>query len=265
MVLKKRLGIAVLLALLPALPALAQGADRAGHPDHPIPPLPPRPEPVPSLTVSGDGEARVSPDEATVRLGVLAQGKTARDAQEQVSRTANAILAAVRKLGVPAEQIQTQDLNLNPMYAQNPQGEQREPQIVGYQANNVVAIRLTKVEQAGPVIDAGLAAGANRLDGVEFGLRDDRAARGEAMTSAVAEARGKAQALAHALDVRLVRILEVAEGGVQVMPQPLFKGRMAMEAMAASDTAVSAGQVGVNASVTVRWEIAPCPAQGTCQ
>jgi uncharacterized protein YggE len=262
MILKKRLGIAVLLALLPALPVLAQGAAPS---DHPVPPPPPRPEPVSSLTVSGDGEARVRPDEATVRLGVLAQGKTARDAQEQVSRTANAILDAVRKLGVPAEQIQTQDLNLNPMYAQNPQGEQREPQIVGYQANNVVAIRLTKLEQAGPVIDAGLAAGANRLDGVEFGLRDDRAARGEALTAAVGEAQGKAQALAKALNVRLVRILEVAEGGVQVMPQPLFKGRMAMEAMAVSDTPVSAGQVGVNASVTVRWEIAPCPAQGACQ
>jgi len=221
---------------------------------------------VPVLTVSGDGEARTAPDEATIRLGVLAQAPTARAAQEQVNRTANAILEAVRKLGVAADQIQTQDLNLNPVYAQNQQGQEgAEPRIAGYQANNVVAVRLEKLELAGPVIDAGLAAGANRLDGVLFGLRNDREARGKALAAAVSSAKAKAKALAHALDVRLVRILEVAEGGIQVAPQPLYKGRMAMEAMAVSDTPVSSGQVGVSAAVTVRWEIAPCPAEGSCQ
>ena len=67
-----------------------------------------------------------------------------------------------------------------------------------------------------------------------------------------------------ALKVRLVRILEVSEGGVQVTPQPMVKSRMMVAAMAES-TPVSAGQVGVNASVTIRWEIAPCPAQGACE
>jgi uncharacterized protein len=243
--------LAALTVLGAALPALAQD----------IPPRPadspPKSLPIPSLTVSGDGETRVAPDEATVRLGVLAQAPTARAAQEQVNRIAGAILEGVRKLGVPAEQVQTEELNLNPVYAQNRPGEQGEPRIAGYQASNVVAVRVVKLDQAGPVIDAGLAAGANRLDGVAFGLRDDTAAREEALTSAVTAARGKAQALARALGVRLVRVLEVDEGGVQVAPQPIFKGRMMAQASMASETPVSAGQVGVSASVTVRWEIAP--------
>jgi len=248
----KRALLAVLLSMLSALPSRAQTA---------------RPE-VPFLTVSGDGEARVAPDEATVRLGVLAQAPTAKAVQEEVNRTANAILAAVRKLGVPAEQIQTSDLNLNPVYAQNPSGSAGEPRIAGYQASNVVTILVRKLDQTGPVIDAGLGAGANRLDGVAFGLRNDQGdqgARAQALTEAVAAARSKAQAIAQALRVRLVRILEVAEGGVQVSPQPLMKGRMMMQAGMAESTPVSAGQVGVNATVTVRWEIAPCPAQGSCE
>jgi uncharacterized protein YggE len=252
----KRTAIIFLASLLPALPCMAQMAQMAQAA---------RPEAPPVLTASGDGEARVTPDEATVRLGVLAQAQTARAAQEQVSRTANAILDAVRKLGVTAEQIQTSDLNLNPLYAQNRPNDTGEPQITGYQASNVVTLRLQKLDQVGPVIDAGLAAGANRLDGVMFGLRNDRAARAEALSAAVAEASSKAQALARALKVRLVRILEVAEGGVQVSPQPLLKGRMMMQPAMADSTPVSAGQVGVNATVTVRWEIAPCPAQGSCE
>lgn len=215
--------------------------------------------PVPVLTVSANGEARVAPDEAIVRLGVSSQAPTAREAQDQVSRTAGAILEAVRRLGIPAERIQTSELNLGPVYGQEQpeRGVVREPKIVGYQASNVVSIQVEQLDKVGPVIDAGLAAGSNRLDGVMFGLRDDRKARSEALGHAVEEARAKADALARALKVRLVRILEVAEGGIAVSPPPYQKiGRMAMES-AMADTPVSAGQVGVAASVTVRWEIAP--------
>src|SRR6476646_8446032 len=91
------LTIAALLTLM-ALPVAAQAPRPAGGP-----PM----DPVPTLTVSGSGKARVAPDEAHVRLGVVAQAPTARAVQDQVNRTANAVLEAVRKLGIPAEDIQT--------------------------------------------------------------------------------------------------------------------------------------------------------------
>jgi uncharacterized protein YggE len=110
----------------------------------------------------------------------------------------------------------------------------------------------------GPVIDAGLTSGANNLDGVDFGLRHDAAARAAALTNAVESARGKAEALAKALRVRLVEIVEVAEGGVAVSPPPSpFRGRIALAAEAMATTPVSAGEVGIEASVTIRWRIEP--------
>jgi uncharacterized protein YggE len=218
---------------------------------------------IPVLTVSGSGQARVAPDEATVRLGVLAQAPTAREAQERVNRIAGAILDAVRKLGLPAERIQTTGLNLGPQYAQGRTADQG-PRITGYQASNTVGILVDDLAKVGPVIDAGLAAGANNLDGVEFGLRNDAAARAAALTDAVREARGKAEALAKALQVRLVEIVEVAEGNVAVSPPPFRARGMAMAAEAMTATPVSAGQVGVDATVTVRWRIAPCTGEAPC-
>ena len=241
------LGIAIAGCLL-ALSASAQTT--------PVPPQ--SAKEVPVLTVAGTGEARVAPDEATVRLGVFAQEPTARAAQDAVNRTANAILEAIRRLGVPADQIQTQDLSLNPVYAQGrPDEGNQEPRIVGYQATNTVAVRLDKLEQVGPVIDAGLAAGANRLDGVSFGLRNDAAAQAEALTRAVEAATAKAKTLARALRVRLIRVVDVAEGGITMQPPPFLKGRFEADVAAMSTTPVSTGQVGVNTSVTIRWEIAP--------
>jgi uncharacterized protein len=249
----KKTTVALAAALtLSALPLLGQ-SPQARETAEPV---------VPVLSVQGSGSSRVDPDEATVRLGVLAQAPTAQVVMQQVNQTANAILAAVRKLGVPEKDIQTSELNLSPVYAQVPQDRGGEPRISGYQASNVVSIRLTKMDIVGPVVDAGLGAGANRLDGVVFGLQNDEAARSDALAKAAAAARTKATALAKALNVRLAEILEVVEGGVTVFT-PMRSSRMAMESMSA-DTAVSAGQVGVDASLTLRYRIEPCPAQG-CQ
>jgi hypothetical protein len=216
---------------------------------------------VPVLSVQGSGSSRVDPDEATVRLGVQAQAPTAQAVMQQVNQTANAILAAVRKLGVPEKDIQTSELNLSPVYAQLPQDRGGEPRIAGYQASNVVSIRLTKLDQVGPAVDAGLGAGANRLDGVLFGLQNDQAARADALAQAAAAARTKAAALARALNVRLAEIVEVVEGGVTVFTPMRSSRTLAMESMSA-DTPVSSGQVGVDASLTLRYRIEPCPAQG---
>jgi uncharacterized protein len=240
------------------LAALALTAPLSAQPQERTPPEPV----VPVLSVQGSGSSRVDPDEATVRLGVLAQAPTAQAVMQQVNQTANAILAAVRKLGVPEKDIQTSELNLSPVYAQDRGDGGGEPRISGYQASNVVSIRLTKLDLVGPVVDAGLGAGANRLDGVVFGLQNDEAARADALTRAAAAARAKAAALAKALNVRLAGIVEVVEGGVTLFT-PMRSTRMAMESMAMSaDTPVSAGQVGVDASLTLRYRIEPCPAQG---
>ena len=253
---RKRLMTVLALTLL-ALPLTAQTpqTSQAPRPGGGEPAM----DMIPVLTVSGSGEARVDPDLATVRLGVTAQAATARAAQEQVSRTAGAVLDAIRKLGIRDQDIQTSGLSLSPLYSQGRPGteeESRAPRITGYQANNSVTIRIEDLTKVGPVIDAGLGAGANTLDGVDFGLRNDEAARGQALADAAGKARAKAQTLAKALGLTLGNILEVAEGGVSVMPQPYPRyGRAMAEMSMAADTPVSAGQVGVQASVTIRYRI----------
>jgi uncharacterized protein len=240
-----RIVLPALLILLASLPGYAQS---------------PSPPP-PSLAVEGNGQVRVAPDEATVRLGVVAQDASARTAQEKANRISNAILAAVEKLGVDRKDIQTSQLNLNPLYAQarpDPNsGAETEPRITGYQASSSVIIRLDQLDQIGRVVDAGLAAGANQIEGVTFGLRDDRPARQRALEAAVQQARAKAQTFATALGVKLGEVLEAREGSIGEV-QPVFEKRMAFQAMdAAASTPVVPGEIAVDASVAIRYRIAP--------
>jgi uncharacterized protein YggE len=192
-------------------------------------------------------------------LGIVRQATTAQAAQEQVNAVAKEILNAIGRVGINAKEIQTARLVLTPVYAPRSPESRDAPRIVAYNASNTVAVRVENLSLVGPVIDAGLKAGANQLDGVQFGLRNDLPAREQALKEAVAEARSKAQVMAAALNVGLIEVLEVTEGGVSLYPvaeSAQFAGRtMAL----AADTPVSPGQLEVRANVTIRYRIAPKP------
>ena len=215
-------------------------------------PMPPQP---PVLVVNGNGQVMASPDEATVRLGIVRQAPAAQSAQDQVSAVAQQILNEIRKLGVTAEQIQTARLILSPVYAPRSPESRDAPRIVAYNASNTVSVRLQNLSMVGPVIDAGLKAGANQLEGVQFGLRNELPSRQQALKQAVTEARRKAEAMAEALQINLGEVLEVSEGG-SVSPFPKFEARASvLEAQSAVATPVSPGEIEVFANVTIRYRI----------
>jgi uncharacterized protein YggE len=208
----------------------------------------------PVLTVNGTAEVRVTPDVATVRLGVVGQADTAASAQDGVNAAAGRILEALGAAGVQARHIQTSRLTLTPMYSRQRPGE-GNPRIVAYRADNTVTVRVEDLTLLGAVIDDGLRAGANQLQGVTFGLIDDLPAREIALAEAISEARRKAQAMAEALDVRLEAVILVNEGGLSIQ-RPMMEGRM-MAMQEGAPTPVSAGEVTVSASVSIRYRIGP--------
>jgi uncharacterized protein YggE len=154
-----------------------------------------------------------------------------------------------------ADQIQTARLILSPVYAPRNPESRDAPRIVAYNATNTVSVRLSNLSLVGAVIDAGLKAGANQVEGVQFGLRNDLPAREAALKQAVQEARSKAQVMADALRVNLEEVLEASEGGVSIVP--FAETGIAQRVALAADTStpVSPGQIQVQANVTIRFRI----------
>ena len=236
------------IILLTALIATTSTQGIAQQPRDPSPPV---------IIVSGSAQLEVTPDEATVRLGVVRQEGAAQAAQEQANRTAQAILAEIAKLGIPSERIRTSRVTLSPVYAPARPETGGAPRIASYSASNVVSVHLTNLAQIGPVIDAGLRAGSNRVEGIQFRVKDDLPVREQALKQAVAEARRKAEAMAEPLGVRLGAVQEVTEGGSSIMPKGEAGGGFVMMAREATPTPVSAGQLEVTANVTVKYLILP--------
>jgi uncharacterized protein len=216
----------------------------------------------PLLIVTGSGLVAATPDQATVRLGILRQANVAQTAQEQANALANEILSAILKIGIPAPQIKTSRLTLSPVYAPRTSESRDAPRIVAYNAVNSISIRLDNLSLIGPVIDAGLKAGANQLEGVQFALRDDLPQREEALKKAVNEARRKASAMAEAMNVELHEVLEISEGtssNGEIVGYAKVATTPPSPAGVSTPVPVAVGEIEVTADVTIRYRIAPKP------
>ncbi|MHB8771417.1 MAG: SIMPL domain-containing protein [Syntrophales bacterium] len=213
----------------------------------------------PGLTVLGRGEVSATPDRAVLRLGAVSQAETAGDAQGRVDAAVRGIVQGIKRLGIPEEKIATTQLTLSPVYRDRSKGPSQEPQepvIVGYRAGNIVRVTVDDLKILGKVVDAGLLAGANRVDGISFDLRDDSRQRRQALGLAARDAQTKAEGIAAALGVPLGRVRSVAEGGVS-----LVRPRMdAVSVYAAREAvAIQPGQLQVEASLTVSYAIGERP------
>lgn len=207
--------------------------------------------PLRSLTVRGQGEVSVTPDQALVRVGVEAGADDAVTAQSKINTAMHQAIERIHKVGIPSAAIQTSGVSLQPVYAGAGNGSQTQT-ITGYRASNVIQVRVDDLSLLGKTLDAAVSAGANRIEGVTFQLKHDLPERTRALQMAVEEAGAKAKAMAAGLGVRLGPVAMVSEEGAMVVPPRPF---LAAETTLARSTPVQAGEIRVQASVTVSYQL----------
>ena len=214
---------------------------------------------TPTLTISETGTVRHEPDTAFVTFGVDSPGKSLAEAQRRNSAVMRKVMDRLRDLQIDKELIQTSSFTVSPHYRPpaNPPADvpPASPEIVGYVVSNMVTVEIRALDKVGTVIEEVLKAGANNFHGLHWGLRDERSVRLSALKQAAVKAREKAAVLSEALHVKLGRVLSVNEGAPMIRPAAPM-ARMAMEG-GAGEVPVSPGELKIEATVTLVYEIAP--------
>jgi len=214
---------------------------------------------MPTLTVSETGTVTHEPDTAFVTFGMETAGKSLAEAQKRNSAVMGKVMDRLRTLQIDKERIQTSSYTVSPQYRSSPNRQAdaptASPEIVGYVISNMVTVEIRALDRVATVIEEVLKIGANSFQGLHWGLRDEQAVRLNALKQAAVRAREKAAVLSEALHVKLVRVLTVTEGG-QMMRPVASMARMAMEA-SAGDVPVLPGELKIEATVTLVYEIAP--------
>jgi len=231
-----------LLLIAGAVFLLASNANSQQRDDRPRPP---------SITVNGEATISAEPDQAQIDIGVVTQARSAPEASKENAERLSRVLAEVKKLLGKSDEVKTSGYSLAPNY-RYPQGG--KPEIVGYTASNTVRIKTNTLDLVGKLIDGAMQSGANNINRLMFTLKDEQAAQLEALRTASAKAKVKAEAIAASLGLKIVRIASITEGERTI--QPIYRQAMSARAEAAqAPTPVEPGTVEVRSTVTLTAEV----------
>lgn len=205
-----------------------------------------------TITVQATGIAKSVPNIAHVTLGVQVQPQqTAAQATDMLAQKSNAVIAALKALGIADADLKTQHVSVQPSYTY----EDGKQTLRGYEGSEQVDVTVRKTEQAGDVIARAAEAGANQVGGVTFKSEDLEAQQLAAEKDAIANAKKKAEEITRALNVRLGKVKQY--NVQQNVPGPL---PYALESKAVASDRVESPQIlpGTqenSVSVTVTYEI----------
>lgn len=207
----------------------------------------------PSVRVTGSAVVMAQPDQAEIDIGVVTEAKTAASAANQNAQRVERVISELKKALGQNASIKTLSYSVSPSYRYPKEGG--KPEITGYHASNIVRVTTVRLDEAGKTIDIATSAGANTIHNLQYTLKNEKAAQSAALREAAESAKAKAEALAAALSLKVVRVLSVAENQVPIIA-PLRKAFATAEARA-TETPVEPGTIEVRAEVVLEAIVAP--------
>ena len=215
------------------------------------------------VTVTGEAEVRVVPDEVILTLGVETWDKSLAAAKGQNDERVKKVLAVASAAGIEPRAVQTDHISIEPRYRDS----YTQADFVGYYVRQTIVITLKDIAKFEGVLTQALEAGANYVHGVQFRTSDLRKYRDQARALAITAAQEKATALAGALGQKVGRPYAIKEedaswrswynawwgSGWGSMTQNVIQSAGG-EAPASGGT-VAVGEITVNARVSVSFEM----------
>lgn len=239
---KRRLTLIATLAML-ILPA----AGAAAADDKPEPRL---------ITVTGEAEVLVVPDEVVFDLTVQTLNKELRLAKAQTDERLKRLIELTRKYNVAPKDVQTDYIKLEPRY----RGNDESRLFLGYSVRKDLVFTLRDVSRAEEMLSEILESGITRINGVRFQTSQMRKYRDQARASAMRAAQEKAIALTAEIGQKIGKAYSIEEEAMQrgnMYAQNASSNAMSIGGGDASDSegTLSLGQIKVTARVTVRFEL----------
>jgi hypothetical protein len=192
----------------------------------------------PFMRFTGSGAITMRPDRGTISFSTHGTGATLADAQNQASQAMRSLIHALRADGVAKSDMRTDGVS----------GSSR-PRAGGFAADQSLSVTVRDLSKTGKLLADGAAAGAQSVYGVDFSIANQHRAYDEALSSAVNDARSKADAVAGAAGLHVTGVVSVNETQQQVFPFYATAGAAGAERSAA--VPVKRGTQKVTAEVTV--------------
>lgn len=216
------------------------------------------------ITVTGDAEVRVVPDEVVLTLGVETSAQNLEFAKEQNDEQVKTILEIAQNYGIEARYIQTDHISIEPRYENNYENRA----LIGYFVRKTVVIILKDVAKFDDLLTDLVEADVNYVHGINFRTTELRKYRDQARALAIKAAQEKAAALAGELGESIGKPRTIQEDQIGwwswynswwgYRPGGSMTQNVVQEVSTSTidpDSTIAPGQIAVNARVTVSFEL----------
>lgn len=207
-----------------------------------------------TITISGEGRVTAIPDIATISIGVTTEKKEVADAQKENTEKINKIVRELKELEIDDKDIKTSSYNIYPKYDYSEGGGR----LVGYVVDQQLTIKIRNLEIVGKILGKVAELGANQIGGLQFTIDDQETLKQEAREKALANARGKAEALAKISGVKLGKIVSFSESSDGYEPYPYYARAEAAYGFGGGESAapnIQTGSLDIMVYATVSYEI----------
>jgi uncharacterized protein YggE len=181
-------------------------------------------KPIPTVSVTGEGKIKITPDQVSVTIGVESKGTNSTEVKKENDTKIDAVLKSIKKFAIAKEDYQTQRVSLYPNY-------DYEKKKQTYTASQTVEILLRDLSKYDALMSELTATGVNRIDNVEFKSSKLKELQSEARKLAVKDARAKAEDFGLGLGQKIGKAVSVSDNSQGYMPpRPMMYKAMNMAA-----------------------------------
>ncbi|WP_416886161.1 SIMPL domain-containing protein [Marinospirillum sp.] len=209
--------------------------------------------PVPHVQVEGQATLLLEADRVDLRATFTAEHRESRLALQDLERRVQEVQRRLRRQLPEGVRLEASQISIQPRHTRR----QDQWVISGYVATREIRLLNLDVTEAGPWIEALVAAEPHQLGPFEYRSSLMSAQQHPALQAAIEDARAKAELMASSLGARLGAPLQLEE---ITSPQPA--ALMRAEVMMAADTLsnapeLDAGQLEAQARVRLVFELLP--------
>jgi len=215
----------------------------------------------PLITVTGQAEVKVAPDEVVFRLVVENLNKELAAAKAVNDESVRKVLALARSHQIPERNVQTDYITVEPKYAaaETDNNRSAEPVFLGYEVSKRIVIILNDVSRTEALLSDVLMAGVNYVRGIEFRSTQIRRHKDQARTLAIRAAQEKATALSREIGQTIGKAFSITESEPGIYDnRTLMNNSSAISAggqTASDETTIALGQISIQARVVVSFEL----------
>lgn len=213
------------------------------------------------ITVNGQAEVRVSPDEVVFTLDIEFTDKDLLVAKNKTDESVRQVFAVAKKHKVSQDDIQTSYISVEPKYNTDAVDfEQRrvlKKVFIGYEVSKTTVIRLREISRFDELLSDILKAGVSKIGNLEFRDSQVRKHRDQARTMAIKAAQEKAQLLTREIGQTIGPAFSITEGGGRDYAANMNQNATSIISgdLSGSDSAFSPGMISITAQVVVSFRL----------